>query len=82
MLISFKKKKCFDLLSKFIDKKIQVYTKNSKKLNGYLYGFDFHLNILIAIKKIIKLKKNMFVKNKNLVFIRGDNILLISFINK
>ena len=81
MLLSLKKKKCFDLLSKFLDKKLEIFTKNSKKFSGYLYGFDFHLNILISISKLVKIKKDLSVKNTKLVFIRGDNILLISFID-
>lgn len=79
MTVSLKKKKCFDLLSKLLDKKIEICTKNSKKFIGCLYGFDFHLNILISVKKLVKMKKNGLVKNAELVFIRGDNILLISF---
>nr|UXY88053.1 snrpD2 [Cryptomonas curvata] len=81
MIVSLKKKKCFDLLSKQLDKKLEIFTKNSKKFSGYFYGFDFHLNILISIKKLVEIKKNVFRKNTELVFIRGDNILLISFID-
>nr|UXY87070.1 snrpD2 [Cryptomonas sp.] len=84
MKTSIKRKLCFDYLKNFLDKKVEIFIKNSKKLEGIFYGFDFHANVLLQTQ-IFKEKEDNYTSVKLypiLTFVRGENIILLKFPSK
>ncbi|ABW98305.1 snrpD2 (nucleomorph) [Hemiselmis andersenii] len=82
-MLNCRKKKAsfFFQLAKFWDKKIIVITKIGKKLKGRIFAYDSYFNLILKSETILKKNHPIITKKKqkNLIFIRGEQIVLIKF---
>ena len=69
----------FDLLSFSLEEKITISLKGHKSVSGRLIAFDQHLNILLLDAEEISNLNGEFSKKYSSLFVRGDNVIFVSF---
>jgi len=63
-----------DLLNNCKGKKVEVLTKDNKKIKGTLLSFDMYINLVL---KNAELLDEEFHEIKENIFIKGDDVSLI-----
>lgn len=61
-------------MRKKIGEQIYVRLRNQTSIEGKLVAYDEHLNMMIQNLKITKEKE---VQEKNLMYLRGDTVMLV-----
>ena len=68
-----------DLIKFTLDDEITVFMKGDRQLNGTLYSYDQHLNMILGEVEEIAHKNDVRIRRKfDILFIRGDNIVTIN----
>ncbi|KAL6943119.1 U4/U6-U5 snRNP complex subunit lsm3 [Hanseniaspora osmophila] len=75
-----------DLLRLNLDEKVYVKLKGCREIVGILQAFDSHCNLVLsdALETIYTLKKedekelDINTKNSEMIFVRGDTVLLVT----
>ncbi|CCE83812.1 Piso0_004401 [Millerozyma farinosa CBS 7064] len=77
----------FDLVRYQLDELVLVKLRGAREMKGRLQGYDSHCNMVLsdAVEYIYDLgeevNSNPTVKKSEMVFVRGDSVILINPIN-
>lgn len=66
----------FDLLSESINKEVLVVLKGGRQIRGTMKAYDVHMNL--HLESATELVDGEMKTNFGKVFIRGDNVILIT----
>lgn len=70
-----------DLIRFQLDELVLVKLRGAREMKGRLQGFDSHCNIVLSQAKEFIYSENdeePLVKDTEMVFVRGDSVILIS----
>lgn len=71
-----------DLIRYQLDEEVLVKLRGAREMRGRLQGFDGHCNLVLsdATEEILG-GDEVITKKSDMVFVRGDSVILISSLN-